>query len=141
MGQIPQWLFAFDAAGMASVRALALLATHPEQLAAALEDAQTPNAPLLRSYLRACVLESVRLWPTTPAILRDTNYIDTVWREGDEQFTVAAGAGLLIAAPAFHRDEALLPFAHQFVPDIWTESPWICRRLRLLDFDQELVAP
>jgi cytochrome P450 len=72
VGQMPHWLFAFDAAGMAALRTLALLATHPDQLAYALEDAATPNAPLLRAYLRGSVLESVRLWPTTPTILRET---------------------------------------------------------------------
>lgn len=30
IGQIPHWLFAFDAAGIATVRALALLANHPD---------------------------------------------------------------------------------------------------------------
>lgn len=34
-GQVPHWLFAFDAAGMVTLRTLALLATHPEQAKAA----------------------------------------------------------------------------------------------------------
>lgn len=29
-------------------------------------------------FLRACLLEAVRLWPTTPAILRQPNK-ETVW--------------------------------------------------------------
>ncbi|PEG34193.1 cytochrome P450 [Mycolicibacterium agri] len=121
VGQVPQWLFAFDAAGMASLRALALLASHPEKLTRAVEDAATPNAPLSRQFLRASVLESVRLWPTTPTILRDITE-DTEWRSGSERFTVAAGAGLMIVAPAFHRDDELLPFAHHFSPDIWLDG-------------------
>jgi len=121
VGQMPQWLFAFDAAGMALLRTLALLATHPAQMTRAIEDSVTPNVPLVRSYLRSCVLESVRLWPTTPTILRDTTAA-TEWRDGVERFSVAPGAGLMIVTPAFHRDDDLLPFAHQFVPDIWLDG-------------------
>jgi cytochrome P450 len=121
VGQMPQWLFAFDAAGMALLRALALLASHPVQMAQALDDAATPNVPLLRPFLRSCVLESVRLFPTTPTILRDTTQ-DTEWGSGAEHFTVSKGAGLMIVVPAFHRDEDLLPFAHQFSPDIWLDG-------------------
>ncbi|WP_308214087.1 cytochrome P450 [Mycolicibacterium conceptionense] len=121
VGQMPQWLFAFDAAGQAAIRALALLAGHPDALARSLDEAADPGQPALRPYLRATVLESVRLWPTTPAILRDTTS-DTTWGEGADRFTIAKGAGLMIVVPAFHRDEALLPYAHQFVPDIWLDG-------------------
>jgi hypothetical protein len=121
VGQIPQWLFAFDAAGMATLRALALLTSHPEHLRRAYDDALNPSRPALRPYLRASVLESVRLWPTTPALLRDTTE-DTTWREGAEEFTIAAGAGLMIVVPAFHRDDERLPFANQFTPDIWLDG-------------------
>lgn len=121
VGQMPHWVFAFDAAGMALCRALALLSTHPEQLARALDDAADPGAPQLRPYLRASVLESVRLWPTTPTILRDTTE-DTQWRGGADRFTVAAGAGVMIVVPAFHRDDQVLPFAHTFAPEIWLDG-------------------
>lgn len=121
VGQMPQWLFAFDAAGMALLRALALLATHPEPMVRAIDESDTPNAPLLRPFLRSCVLESVRIWPTTPTILRDTTE-DTLWHNGSERFTVAAGAGLMIVVPAFHRDDETLPFAHRFEPDIWLDG-------------------
>lgn len=121
VGQIPHWLFAFDAAGMATIRTLAVLATHPEQLRRARLDAQDPDLVTPRPYLRACVLESVRLWPTTPAILRDTT-ADTVWGHGADRFTVGAGAAVLIAVPAFHRDPQTLPFAHSFEPEIWLDG-------------------
>ncbi|MFG2442583.1 cytochrome P450 [Nocardia fluminea] len=121
VGQIPHWLFAFDAAGIALTRTLALLATHPEQLAAATGEAHQHDGIAVLPYLRACVLESVRLWPTTPLILRDTTE-DTVWGAGAQRFTVDAGAAVLVAATAFHRDERLLPFAHDFVPEIWLDG-------------------
>ncbi|MFL6083979.1 MAG: cytochrome P450 [Mycobacterium sp.] len=119
VGQMPQWLFAFDAAGMALLRTLALLSTHPDQLAQALSEAADSSHALSRPYLRSCVLESVRLWPTTPTILRDTTE-DTQWRDGS--ITIAKGAGLMIVVPGFHRDDELLPFAHQFEPDIWVDG-------------------
>ncbi|MGA6166433.1 cytochrome P450 [Amycolatopsis magusensis] len=111
-GQIPHWLFAFDAAGITSYRALALLATH----AAEREKARQDQGPLL-PYLRGCQLESVRLWPTTPMILRDSTK-DTEWDGG----TLPAGSTVLIYAPFFHRDEEELPFANQFAPEIWLDG-------------------
>jgi cytochrome P450 len=119
IGQIPHWLFAFDAAGMATVRALALLASHPGVLRRC--EIDDLNIPQQRSYLGAAVLESLRLWPTTPTLLRDTT-ADTTWRDGGEQFTVKAGAMVLICVPAFHRDETTMEFADRFEPDIWLDG-------------------
>lgn len=118
VGQMPQWIFAFDAAGMAVLRAMAVLATHAAERSRALEDAAEPEVISVRPYLRGCVLESVRLWPTTPTILRDTTE-DTSWTDGS---VIERGAGVMIVAPAFHRDEELLPFAHSFVPHIWLDG-------------------
>jgi cytochrome P450 len=114
LGQLPHWLFAFDAAGMATVRAAALLATHPQQLARA--EVDNPGLLQSRPYLRACIQESIRLWPTTPALLRETTE-DTTWAGA----TIAAGAGVLICVPAFHRDPDELPFADEFTPEIWMD--------------------
>jgi cytochrome P450 len=72
----------------------------------------------LRPFLRACLLESVRLWPTTPAILRELTE-DTTFGDG-ARFT--SGSSVLIVTPAFHRDTDLLPFADDFVPDIWLDE-------------------
>jgi hypothetical protein len=119
VGQIPQWLFAFDAAGMATLRAAAVLATHPD----AVERCETADLDqvAVRPFLRACILESVRLWPTTPTLLRDT-VAPTTWRDGPDAFTVDQGAGVMIVVPAFHRDADLVPFADDFVPDIWLDG-------------------
>jgi cytochrome P450 len=119
MGQLPHWLFAFDAAGMATIRAMALLATHPD----AQQRCETaePDVPQLRPYLRACVQESIRLWPTTPALLRETTE-QTSWGDGAQRFTIDAGASVLICVPAFHRDAETLPFADVFTPDIWLDG-------------------
>lgn len=54
-------------------------------------------------YLRAAVLESLRLWPTTPMILRDSTR-DTEWDTRQGRFTVPGGTGFAILASGFHRD-------------------------------------
>lgn len=115
--QVPQWLFAFEPAGMAAIRALALLASHPSQAAQAREEAATDqsggrNLP----FLRACVLESLRLWPTTPMILRQTTR-EVAWENG----TMPARCGVLVFAPYFHRDGRRLTQADSFDPSLWLQ--------------------
>jgi cytochrome P450 len=115
--QVPQWLFAFDPAGMTTFRALALLATHPAHASRARQEIQQGDRSEL-PYLRACVLESLRLWPTTPLVLRESTE-DTVWEHG----RLPRGTGVIIFAPYFHRDGDRLPFADRFSPEVWLENP------------------
>ena len=116
-GQVPQWLFAFDAAGIAAFRALAMLATHPEQAARA--RAELAGLDLSRPqhlpYLRGCVLESLRLWPTTLAVLRDST-TDTGWDGG----VLPAGTTTVIVSSFFHRDGQTVTDADRFSPDRWS---------------------
>lgn len=116
--QVPQWLFAFDAAGMATFRALALLASHPhhaERVRAELHERSERRHDL--PLLRATVLEALRLWPTTPAILRQTT-VATDWERG----RMPAGTGILLFAPFFHRDDERLPYADRFTPELWLDE-------------------
>jgi hypothetical protein len=123
--QIPQYLFASDPAAMATFRTLALLAAHPQamRLAQAEVDAHTGEARGEMPFLRACVLESLRLWPTTPLVLRETTR-ETQW----DGKTLPKGTGILIFAPFFHRDDEHLDFAHKFTPELWlkerSEKDW-----------------
>ncbi|HEY2700749.1 MAG TPA: cytochrome P450 [Pseudonocardiaceae bacterium] len=114
-GQVPHWLFAFDAAGIVTFRALALLATHGEAAEAAREELRGTDLtqPAQLPYLRACVLESIRLWPTTPALLRETTR-ETAWGR--------SGTTSLIFTPFFHRDADTLPYANVFSPRIWLDG-------------------
>ncbi|WP_188909880.1 cytochrome P450 [Aureimonas endophytica] len=109
--QMAQWLFAFDPAGMTAFRALALLAAHPAALERGRAEAMRPGD---LAFLRAAILETVRLYPTTPAILRQTSAA-TEWPNGE----LPAGAGLLIFTPFFQRDDERLADAHRFVPERW----------------------
>lgn len=116
--QVPQWLFAFDPAGMTTFRALALLATHPEHAAKARQELQEDESGRqYLPYLRATILESLRLWPTTPLVLRQSTS-ETEWETG----TMPADTGILIYAPFFHRDDRHLPYADQFTPEIWLKE-------------------
>lgn len=124
VGQIPHWLFAFDAVGMSTLRALALLATHPDELARAREEAagRVSGGASTLPFLRACLLESLRLWPTTPAILRDSTS-PTSWRTaGGATTVIPEGSAFLILTPPLHRDRDRFDFADVFTPDIWLDG-------------------
>ncbi|QCQ91372.1 cytochrome P450 [Rhodococcus sp. SGAir0479] len=123
VGQIPHWLFAFDATGIATLRALALLAAHPDDLVRAREEAtgRATGTVSTLPFLRSCILESLRLWPTTPAILRDSTE-PTSWRTGGGTTVVPEGSAFLVLTPPLHRDRDRFDFADAFAPDIWTDG-------------------
>jgi hypothetical protein len=114
--QVPQWLFAFDAAGITTFRSLALLASHTKHGLRVREEIETHRGAARRQlpYLRSVVLESLRLWPTTPLILRESTS-ETTWETG----VLPANTELLIFAPFFHRDDEHLPYADTFMPELW----------------------
>lgn len=118
--QVAHWLFAYDSAGLVTIRALALLVTHPTHPRDIRDEARTvdPGTPHQLPGLRATVLESARLWPTTPIVLRDTT-TETDWPTGP----LPAGTGLLIYAPFFHRDDRALRYAHRYTPGLWLDHP------------------
>ncbi len=112
--QVAHWLFAFDAAGMVAFRTLALLSTHPAAADRARGEIAgiDPGEPHQLSYLRACALDAIRLWPTTPMLLRESTE-ETPWGP--------AGTTVLVYTPFFHRDPEL-PYADSFAPDIWLDG-------------------
>jgi cytochrome P450 len=114
--QIPQWLFAFDPAGMTTFRCLAVLATHPAHAERAREEIRQRDRSEL-SYVRACVLDTVRLWPTAPLVLRESTG-QTTWEQG----RMPPRTGLIIVAPFFHRDSERVPFADRFAPEVWLDG-------------------
>jgi len=116
--QLPQYLFAFDPGGMATFRTLAMLSINKDARSRVLDElaaADAISAPQL-SFLRACYLESLRLWPTTPAILRETTQ-PVAWSEGQ----LDKGTHVTIFAPFLHRDDETLPNAHSFDPSGWID--------------------
>jgi cytochrome P450 len=117
--QVAHYLFAFDAAGMATFRALALLASHPRQAQRAREEIARAgsNGREDLPFVRACVLDGLRLWPTTPAILRETTE-DVRWHGG----VMPERTSILIFVPYFHRDDESLPYADRFAPELWLDE-------------------
>ena len=113
--QVPHWLFAFDAAGAATLRALAVVAARPAVRERLL--AEAGPEPALLPYARACVLESLRLWPTTFAVLRDS-ISPTPWGER----TLPEGTGFAVVSAFFHRDPHRLGHADGFVPEGWLDG-------------------
>jgi cytochrome P450 len=116
--QVLQWLFAIDPAGMSVFRSLALLATHPQAMERARQEIRDDETGRQRMpFLRSTVLESQRLWPTTPFLLRQST-TKTAW--GDT--TLPDKTGLIIFTPYFHRDSDRLEFADRFAPEIWQDG-------------------
>ncbi|MEU6153592.1 cytochrome P450 [Actinosynnema sp. NPDC047251] len=89
--QVPHWLFAFDAAGIVTMRALAL-----------------------GGEGAAGILEAARLWPTTPVILRESTR-PTRWHGT----VLPRGTTFIVFTPYFHRDPDRLPYADRYAPEIW----------------------
>jgi cytochrome P450 len=124
-GQVPFWLMALDAVRTVVANAMALLATHPAAQAAAVEEIAAADLTHGRGtvagladlrFLRACVQESIRLWPAAPTLVRRTT-TDTDW----QGTTVPAGARVLIPAAVFHRSRRL-PYANRLAPEIWLDG-------------------
>lgn len=116
-GQVPHWLFAFDAAGATAFRTLALLSTHAHERERVLAELRTSIPGTDLPMMRACVLDTVRLWPTTLAILREST-ADTRW---GGQF-LPPRTTFVIYTPYFHRDDQNLPYADYFEPQIWLDG-------------------
>ncbi|MDX6262238.1 MAG: hypothetical protein QOH84_3926 [Kribbellaceae bacterium] len=117
VGQVPHWLFAFDAAGIALWRLFALLGTHPEYAETIADEARHPEESPLLAHAGAAVQESLRLWPTTLVVLREGTE-PTSWAAG----TAPARTEFAIVSSVFHRDDQALPFANTFEPAIWLDG-------------------
>jgi cytochrome P450 len=124
-GQVPFWLMALDAVRVAVFNALGLLSTHPavhERALAEVRAADAAHGPGTvaalgdLAFVRACVLDSVRLWPAAPLLVRVTA-AETEWY-GE---TLPIGARVLIPAAAQHRARRL-PHANRFAPDLWLDG-------------------
>jgi cytochrome P450 len=120
-GQLVHWLFAMgDTLPANLLRTLALLATHPDDLAAlrsALdgEDLERPETIAGQHYLAGCIQEAMRLWPTTQLFGRVATE--------DVRFPTGAvlpsGRQVLIYNVFNHRNRDRIPYADRFAPEEW----------------------
>lgn len=129
--QVAQWLFAFDAAALATFRALALLASHPEHQDTARKEASNGDVDL--PFLRSVFLESVRLWPTSPAILRELKQDHQIGGK-----LVEKGTGVVIFTPFFHRDDGNEKLgsgvANRICPGQWKDKGEVVEEKGLFPF-------
>ncbi|GGO88463.1 cytochrome P450 [Nocardioides phosphati] len=134
-GQLIHWLFAMgDTLPTNLYRALALLAAHPEALARVREEATAKGAGGTdgsravgagaveavagSAYLAGCILEAMRLWPTTGLFGR-VQAEEVRWKNGQK---TPAGTQLLIHNLFNHRNRERIPFADRFAPEEWSEG-------------------
>jgi cytochrome P450 len=123
-GQLIHWLFAMgDTLPSNLFRALALLATHPEALEQVRAEIGTRKLTTVQTvtdstYLAGCILEAMRLWPTT-ALFGRVQAEDFRWKNGQK---TAAGTPLLIPNLFNHRNRGRIPYADRFAPEEWSEG-------------------
>jgi cytochrome P450 len=121
--QIPHWLFAMkDTLAINTARALALIAAHPTAAAAVREeiintDLQSPGSVTGMQYLEGCIQEAMRLWPTTPLLMRVALVDDEL--EGRQ---VPAGTQVVIHNGFNHRNPENGESADRFCPALWSGS-------------------
>jgi cytochrome P450 len=122
--QVTHWLFAtWETLAINAVRALALIAAHPrveagvrEELAAL--DPADPDDVARLLLLEGCVQEAMRLWPTTPMLVREAAKDTTL---GGER--VARHTQIVILTAFHHRDPERDPAAGEFRPEAWANGP------------------
>jgi cytochrome P450 len=122
---VPFWLMALDAVRTAVFNALALLTTDHaahERAVAEVRAADAAHGPGTvgaladLAFVRACLLDSVRLWPAAPMLVRVTA-VETEWY-GE---TLPIGSKVLIPVAAQHRGRRL-PHANRFAPGLWLDG-------------------
>jgi cytochrome P450 len=120
-GQVIHWLFAMgDTLAANTFRALAVLSTHPEQLhevraELAGADTMTAGGVMSLKFLAGCLLEAMRLWPTTQLFGR----VATEDVEFPSGAVLPAGRQVLIYNVFNHRNRDRIRYADRFSPGEW----------------------
>lgn len=112
VGQVTHWMFAMgDTLAINTLRALVLLANHQDKREHAIADGTD-------QYLRACLQEAMRLWPTTSMLSRET-VTAIEWGGG---LTIPAGTQVIVVNTYGHRNKERLDFADRFAPEEWIDG-------------------
>jgi cytochrome P450 len=138
--QIPHWLFAMnETLATNAARALALIAAHPEAQARvreelAREDLASAQGIQRLTYLEGCLHEAMRLWPTTPMLIREALTED---RLGD--VLVRPKTQVIIHNGFNHRDREASHLADAFTPEAWPGA-WADYRFNHLSHGPQVCA-
>jgi cytochrome P450 len=105
------------------LRALALLATHPDQRDEVLDqldgkDLARPETIADQTYLAGCIQEAMRLWPTTQLFGR-VAVQDVRFPRGA---VLPAGRQALIYNLFNHRNRERIAYADRFAPEEWVSG-------------------
>ena len=120
--QIPHWMFAMaDTLPINTARALALIVAHPDAEAHVREEMQNVDIDTAEGihslrYLEGCVQEAMRLWPTTPLLVRETLKEDSL-----AGATIPAATQVVIMNSFNHRDRDSVAYADTFSPHVWLD--------------------
>ncbi len=121
--QVPHWMFAmWETLATNTVRALTLILAHSRAEELVREEMAAANLSTAAGvdglkYLEGCVQEAMRLWPTTPMLVRET--VMQPLLGGD---AVPAGTPVLILNSFNHRDRERYPWADSFAPEKWSSG-------------------
>jgi cytochrome P450 len=125
-GQVTHWIFALqDTLSANAPRAQALIASHLQQRSILEAELTATEDVVGLAYLRACLQEAMRLWPTMPLLSRE-RLVDLTWNGA----TVPAGTQVLIFNTFHHRDRERIEYADRFAPEEWTDGDADVFRLR-----------
>lgn len=109
VGQIPHWMFAMnDTLCENTARALCMVGSLSAEETIKLSD---------QDFWRQCLLETMRLFPTTTMIGRAVAVTDCL-----DGAMLPVGTQIYVLNSAFHRDESNYPCPHRFLPERWDRS-------------------
>jgi cytochrome P450 len=123
-GQVVHWMFAMgDTLAANAFRTLAVLASHSEHrrevaAEAAKADIATAEGVASLKYLAGCLLDTMRLWPTTTLFGRVAAR-DVEFPSGA---VLPAGKQVLIYNVFNHRNRDRIPYADRFSPGEWVSG-------------------
>jgi cytochrome P450 len=121
--QVPHWMFAMmETLATNTMRALALIVSQPGVEARVRREIQengtgTPEGVDRMILLEGCVQEAMRLWPTTPMLMRQTVDDDILGGH-----IIPTGTQVVILNGFNHRDWETNPDAGCFRPDFWLDK-------------------
>ena len=121
--QVPHWMFAMrDTLASNTYRALTAIVADPEVERRVLEevdgtDLSDPSAIDGLTYLKGGLSEAMRLWPTTPLLVRETIRETTLAGEKLDE-----GTQVMIVNTFNHRDGERVEDADRFCPERWSSG-------------------